>query len=306
MRTYTEAEKCLLLLYALPGVPVKESLYRKLFRAFSALGADASDPEVALSPEVLLRLGCTEQEAALILHRLEQGKALDLYLNNLWKKGIQIVTRISPDYPHRLRKTLADHAPLILYCAGNTELFSTRCISLVGSRQLREKGKAFAAMAGDQIAAKGYTYCSGGAKGADTAGYRASVRAGGDALIFVADSLEDCITRKCYETMLRKGRLLLVSEFGFDQDFTPHRAHSRNRLIHAMGEKTLVAQSDYGMGGTWSGTLENLKNGWSPVFVCSEEPEHPGTKGLIERGGMPVLMTELSRIETLNDAQLSL
>ena len=120
----------------------------------------------------------------------------------------------------------------------------------------------------------------------------------------MADSLEDCITRECYETMLREGRLLLVSEYGFHQDFTPHRAHSRNRLIHAMGEKTLVAQSDYGSGGTWSGTLENLKQGWSPVFVCNEEPEDPGASGLIERGGDPILMVELPQLDYLNNAQL--
>ena len=306
MRSYTEAEKCLLLLYALPGQKLRESLYRKLFRAFSALGEENSDRDAEVDEASLCRLGCTPGEAAEILCRLSQRDVLEILLRNLDAKGIQIVTRISPDYPHKLRLRLGDRAPLILYCAGNTDLFSTRCICLVGSRQLREKGKAFAATAGDRIAALGYTYCSGGAKGADTVGYRAAIHAGGSGVIFLADSLEEAMAGSLYKKTLEEGRLLLVSEFGYDQSFSAQRALSRNRLIHAIGEKTLVAQSDYGSGGTWNGTMENLKQGWSPVLVCNEEPEDAGAKGLIERGGTPVLTAELIRLEHLGQAQLSL
>ncbi len=306
MRSYTEAEICLLLLYALPGQNLRESLYRKLFRAFAALGDGNRSPEAQVDRDALCRLGCSDWEAEEILYRLDQRDLLDAYLRNLWAKGIEIVTRISTDYPHKLRMTLGDRAPLVLYCGGNTNLFSTECISLVGSRQLREKGKAFASTAGDRIAALGYTYCSGGAAGADTLGYRAATNAGGNALVFVADSLEDCMHRRMYQGTLDEGRLLLVSEYGFDQAFSPQRALSRNRLIHAMGEKTLVAQSDYGVGGTWNGTLENLKHGWSPVLVCSEEPEDPGTRGLIERGGTPVLTEELCSLDCLGDQQMTI
>jgi hypothetical protein len=41
-------------------------------------------------------------------------------------------------------------------------------------------------------------------------------------------------------------------------------------VIHALGEVTLVAQSDLGIGGTWSGTTANLKAGWSSVYCFDD------------------------------------
>lgn len=306
MKTYTSAETCLMLLYALPGEPLREGLYRKLFRAYQALTPENNVDSRDLDVQDLMRLGCNRETANLILYRLEQKETLHAYLRNLWNLGIQVVTRLSPEYPQKLRTTLGDRAPLILYCGGNLNLFSTRCISLVGSRNLRQMGKSFAAQAGKQIAEQGYTYCSGGATGADTAGYSSAMGAEGSAILFVADSLQSCMEQDLYRQRLRQGNLLLVSEFGYDQGFSPQRALSRNRLIHAMGERTLVAQSDYGFGGTWSGTMENLKQGWSPVYMCNEEPEHPGTRGLIERGATPILLHELKHLSKLQKEQLEI
>lgn len=304
MRTYSEAETCLMLLYALPGAPLREGVYRKLFRAYSALEVEAEDRD--LQEQDLMRLGCNRETAKQILYRLEQQETLFSYLRNLNTRGIEIVTRLSPDYPQKLRLALGDHAPLVLYCGGNTELFSTPCMSLVGSRQLREKGKGFSARSGDAIAREGYTYCSGGALGADSVGFDSAMQAGGSAILFVADSLEACMGQGRYRPFLEQGRLLLVSEFGYDQTFSPQRAMSRNRLIHALGERTLVAQSDYGSGGTWNGTVENLKQGWSPVLMCNEEPDDLGTRGLIERGAVPVLTEEVGNFTQIQPAQLSL
>lgn len=306
MRSYTEAEICLLLLYALPGEPLRETLYRKLFLAYSALGTGAEVENRDLQEQDLMRLGCNRETAKQILYRLEQQETLYSYLRNLRSRGIQVVTRLSPDYPQALRGKLGDRAPLVLYCAGNTELFSTECISLVGSRRLREKGKAFAARAGDEIAREGRTYCSGGAVGADSVGFYAAMKAKGCAVLFLADSLERAMDNGDFRKPLAESRLLLVSEFGYDQGFSTQRALSRNRLIHAMGEKTLVAQSDYGSGGTWNGTLENLRQGWSPVFMCNEEPEDGGTQGLIQRGAVPILTKELSELPLVQAAQLTM
>ena len=67
-----------------------------------------------------------------------------------------------------------------------------------------------------------------------------------------------------------------------------------------MGEKTLVAQTGFGSGGTWNGTLENLRHGWSPVFVHADGSE--GASALIARGAEPV--RELHTLEALCAAQL--
>lgn len=275
--------------------------YRKLMRALDALGA-AGDPEEDLTAAELLRLGMAPEDTAAVLSRLEQSAALRQHLSVLQNRGITLLTRISPDYPQRLRDVLGDHAPMLLYCAGDLALFQNQGMALVGSRQLREAGQTFAYQAGRAMADQGYLYISGGAPGADTVGYEGAAEGQGRAVLFLADSLEARMERMRPE--LERGSLLLVSEYGFDQPFTAGRAYSRNRLIHAMGQKVLVAQSDYGSGGTWNGVVENLKGGWSPVFMYTGEPQDPGTRGLLERGCTGVDLADLADLSGLGAEQM--
>ena len=307
MRSYSQAELCLLLLYALPGEKtLRESLYRKLFRALEALGPANQTEDAELDEAELRRIGCKEDEAQEILRRLDQRQLLGQYLMKLGQKGISVTTRISPEYPARLRDVLGDDAPLVLFYAGNADLFQKECISLVGSRRLRMVGKTFAHGAGCAIGEQGYCYCSGGAAGADTEGLLGAVSVGGSAMVFLADSLEAHLADRRYQKLLESQRIVLVSEQGPDCEFSTPRALSRNHLIHAMGQKVLVAQSDYGSGGTWNGTMENLKAQWSPVWMFAGEPDNPGTRGLIERGASPVELSQLNHLEELGQAQTSL
>ena len=94
--------------------------------------------------------------------------------------------------------------------------------------------------------------------------------------------------------------LLYLAEQAYDAPFSTPRALGRNYLIHAMGEKTLVAQCRAGSGGTWDGTTENLKHGWSPVFVHDDGT--PGAGALIERGAAAV--RALGRLDELQPEQL--
>lgn len=306
MRTYTEAEKCMLLLL-LPMTDaraIRPGEFDRMEQMLGALGAGIADIDGDVTEEELLRLGLSAETAREMLRRLEREPALEPTLKKLDEAGIIPITRISPEYPRKLRRTLGSKAPLVLYCAGNPELFQRPGVSLVGSRQMRPLGAAFARRLGAAVAREKLTYVSGGAVGADTLGFEAAIEQGGSAILFLADSLR--ARMRDMKPLLESGRLLLVSEYGYDQPFSKGRAHSRNRLIHAMGERVFVAQTGYGAGGTWSGTLANLKNGWSPVYMCCDEPEDPGTRGLIERGCTPVTAAELKHILRLETDQTQL
>ena len=134
-------------------------------------------------------------------------------------------------------------------------------IALVGSRDIAVPNGEFAAQVGREAARQGYALVSGNARGADRIAQRACLDAGGQVISIVADELTKQESIK---------NVLFLSEEGFDQPFTSIRALSRNRVIHALGEKTLVAQCALGIGGTWSGTVRNLKEGWSPVFCLRD------------------------------------
>lgn len=294
----------LLLLPMMEARAIRPGELDRMEQMLGALGPGADDLDGDVTERELLRLGLSAETARELLCRLEQEPALKQRLEKLGEAGIVPITRISPEYPQKLRRTLGTKAPLALYCAGNPELFGRPCVALVGSRQMRPVGAAFARRLGAAAARENFTYVSGGAAGADTLGFEAAIEQGGSAILFLADSLRARI--RDMRPLLESGRLLLVSEYGYDQPFSAGRAHSRNRLIHAMGEKTFVAQTDYGSGGTWTGTLSNLKSGWSPVYMCNDEPEDPGTLGLIERGCIPVTAAELKHILRLETAQTRL
>ena len=67
------------------------------------------------------------------------------------------------------------------------------------------------------------------------------------------------------------------------------------------GQKTLVAQCSKGSGGTWHGSVENLKHGWSDVYVFDDGSE--GANALMERGASGVKM--LKCISSLQQMQQS-
>lgn len=305
---YTEPELGILMLCALPGEDQdqRNRLYRRLRRIIPRLRRTAASESDELGSKALTEMGLTPEEASLLLDALSQRDVLQMFLSNLAEQGIQVITAVSPEYPARLLVKLGDQAPPVLFCAGNMELFGAACISLVGSRELGSTGHRFASECGHQIARFGYTYCSGGATGADTVGFSAAEEAGGDALIFLPDSLKKAMDSSLYGSLLRSGRLLLVSPFGADAPFTPLHALSRNALIHAMGQKVFVAQSDSGHGGTWYGTADNLKHHYSPVFVCIEDPDDNGARDLIAAGGTPCSISDLENLPALSQRQCSL
>jgi hypothetical protein len=91
--------------------------------------------------------------------------------------------------------------------------------------------------------------------------------------------------------------MLYVSEDCFDEPFSAQRALSRNRCIHAMGEKVLVAQCSYQQGGTWDGTVKNLRFSWSSVFCLDDHS--PASELLNQMGANLISVDETSLILTL-------
>jgi predicted Rossmann fold nucleotide-binding protein DprA/Smf involved in DNA uptake len=94
-----------------------------------------------------------------------------------------------------------------------------------------------------------------------------------------------------------KERVLYISEDSFDAPFTSLRAHSRNRVIHALGLAVFVAQSSEEKGGTWHGTMYNLRNCISPVAVFCDGSEVADR--LIRHGAIPVSLGQLEDIPKL-------
>lgn len=268
--------------------PLTLSKFRELSARVRALGSADADLMQDMREKDILRLGCNQEQAERIMALLRREERLDRYLAAMERAGVTALTRISEQYPVALAKKLGLSCPPVLFAKGDLSLLQYRAISVVGSRRLAPEGFAFAQTAGRLIAQEGFALCSGGAEGADRTAQRAAMENGGCAVIFTPQEL--------YKYRPEKNTLYL-SEDGFDLPFSTPRALSRNRLIHAMGEKVLVAQVRNGIGGTWSGTVENLRQGYSPVFVHDDGSE--GARALMERGAAGVdTLTGIAESET--------
>ena len=268
--------------------------FRELTRRAQQMEKPLYDRE--LTQADLVAIGCHAALAARIIRLLEETELLEWYLAKGKKAGCNVITRLSDRYPGKLRTCLGPDAPATLWAKGNTTLLEKPKIALVGSRDLFPDNLAFAVEVGKQAALQGYTLVSGNARGADKTAQEACLANGGSVISVVADALE---------THARKrDTILYLSEEGFDLPFSAVRALSRNRVIHALGEKTFVAQSACHRGGTWDGTVKNLQHDWSPVFCFDDHSQ--ATTLLCQQGAREVCLTQLQNIRELEPKIISL
>lgn len=290
----TGAEAGFLLLSSCLGNPARKVLTGAQMRTLSQRmrNFQPDDPERDLMPEDLVKLGYGQDMAQRIVALLEEEDLLLHYLRKAQRAGCVPIPRNSPLYPPELRDRLGEETPGCLWAKGDLEIWRKPMISLVGSRDLSPKNEEFAREAGRQAALQGYVLVSGNARGADKTAQESCLKSGGQVVSIVADSLEKHSMRE---------NILYLSEGGFDEEFSSQRALSRNRCIHALGEKVLVAQSSYQHGGTWDGTVKNLRFHWSEVFCFSDGS--PGTELLCQMGANPVTFEQLLDLHALQGSE---
>lgn len=262
----TPRERGFLLLASHLGDPNRKVLTTAQLRTLADRAGREAKParDRTLSEEDLTALGCHREFARQIVALLEEEDRLDAYLKRGQRMDCTPVTRVSSGYPLILRQRLGLDSPGCLWIKGDAQILNTPAIALVGSRELREPNREFAAEVGRQAALQGLTLVSGNARGADRTAQEACLHAGGRVISIVADELS---------RLPRKRNVLFVSEEDFDQPFSSQRALSRNRCIHALGRMAFVAQADLGKGGSWDGTVKNLRFGWSPVACFRDGSE---------------------------------
>lgn len=242
-----------------------------------------------LSLQDLLQIGCGREEAEHILHLLSQEEQLLRYVKTAAKWDCHPLTRVSDNYPAQLRKTLALDAPGSLWYKGDVSLLGKPKISLVGSRDLQKQNQMFAYQVGMQCAKQGYVLVSGHARGADQIAEASCLENGGQVICVVSDPLKNHPLQN---------NVLYIAEDGFDMAFTPYRALSRNRIIHALSEKTFVAQCTLGKGGTWDGTCKNLRHHWSSVFCFRD-----GSPASIELEQMGATLIDFAVLQNISALQ---
>lgn len=292
----TGAQRGFLLLSSHLGDPRRQTLSTTQLRTLAFRAGQMEVPEDVreLTEQDLHDLGYNEIMTQRILHLLSQEDQLDYYLSEARWKDCTPITRNSEAYPQQLRSRLGWEAPGCLWAKGDLQILNRPAISLVGCRNIAMKNELFASSVGTYAARHGYVLVSGNARGADQMAQESCLRAGGSVISIVADALNIHPIRE---------NLLYLSEDGFDECFTTPRALSRNRCIHAMGQMVFVAQADYKKGGSWHGSVENLRNGWSPVVCLRDGSE--ASRALERMGAYLIRSSELRDFTLFPQEQLT-
>ena len=240
-------------------MPLTTAQLRTLAQRIPLLQSSSDDSQLTIAH--LASIGIGEPLAGRILRLLEDTPQLEAYLARAKNAGCIPVTRTNEDYPLILRKRLGLDAPGCLWLKGDPQILKMPAVALVGSRELRNANRDFAREVGMQAAKQGCVLVSGNARGADIVAQNACLEAGGQVICVVADALCEHTERK---------NILFLSEEDYDEPFSALRALRRNRVIHCLGEITFAAQCTLEKGGTWDGSVRNLKNLWSPLYCFDD------------------------------------
>ena len=286
----TGAEQGFLLLCCHLGNPERKPLtvaqFRKLARRVRSGEKAPDDRELEASD--LTGLGYGAEEAQRILELLAEDALLERYLARAAKYGCVPLTRLTPGYPRRLLDALGDDAPGCIWARGDLRLLERSGIALVGSRELRPENERFARELGSHAAKQGLTLISGNARGADRTAQNSCLAAGGGVISILADRLTDHVPPE---------NVLYLSEEGYDLEFSSQRALSRNRCIHALGLAAIAAQCALGTGGTWDGSVKNLRCGWSPLYIFDDGSE--SAELLAQMGAEKIGFSDLRDLDQL-------
>ncbi|MCY3671449.1 MAG: DNA-processing protein DprA [Alphaproteobacteria bacterium] len=215
---------------------------------------------------------------------LNRGAALGLSLERWERAGLWVLTRSDADYPERLKRRLGRSAPAVLFGCGNRALLGRGGVAVVGSGCGGGDDLAFALKLGADAAAEGYSLVSGGARGIDRHAMQGALERDGTALGVLADSLLRSAMAADYRRYILSGDLALVSPFNPEARFHVGNAMARNACIYCLADAAVVVCSETGKGGTWTGAIENLKNGWVSLGVKPDSPPGSGNTELVEKG----------------------
>lgn len=267
--------------------PLANKEYGELAKWLNARQLRPSDLMTDLGREALSGVLEVRLESKRVEFLLGRGTAMALALERWARGGLWVISRGDAEFPKRLKRQLKHSAPPLLYGAGDKSLLEKGGLAIIGSRDVSESALTYTRTIAERCANEGIAVVSGGARGVDAAAMQGATEAGGYCIgVLPSDLLKTTLNRQ-NRMGLQEGRLVLVSPFYPEAGFgRGANAMARNRYIYTLADQALVIDSALKNGGTWTGAVENLKQGWVPLYV-RVPGEGAGNAALVASGGLP-------------------
>lgn len=234
--------------------------------------------QLQLDPEVANR----------IVRLLSRAGIVAIELDRLNSQGIWAVSQRDAGYPHQLLMTGGRKPPPVLFGSGVRRADTDPSVAIVGSRDIDEIGSRFAAALAGRCANEDLVVVSGGARGVDQHAMLAALDGHGRVIGVLSDGLERTTRDRHFRPAILDGRLTLMTPYHPSAGFNAGNAMGRNHIIYRLSTYAVVVASSIERGGTRAGALENLKHGWTPLFVRTGTDTLEGNRDLVRRGGIPL------------------
>ena len=208
------------------------SIYEDARAVWDALGASVVPREMGfLGRPVIKALREARDEA--YFYRL---------FDQLDKKGIRAITRLSEDYPADL--TGIYDPPPTLYVRGDCPLNGDRMFAVVGSRRSTRDGQRAAREIAEGLARADVTVVSGMARGIDTCAHEGAMAGGGRTVAVLGCGVDVVYPPENGELMARilDSGGAVVSEYAPGTQPLPGHFPQRNRIISGLCQGTLLVE----------------------------------------------------------------
>lgn len=207
----------------------------------------------------------------------------------LISEGVEIIHRDHQRYPGRMKTLFLEQAPSMLFAKGNLNLFDCPGVSIVGSREVDEKGLELALQAARTAAETGYNVVSGYARGVDTAAHLGALKSGGTTTMVLAYGLDHFRPKSILAEYPWENDSLRVSQFHPRDPWKNSHGMIRNKVVVALSKAVIIITA-----GEKSGTINTanaaLKSGISLLVMSPGLFRQPpaGNVELIEKGAVEI------------------
>jgi len=172
---------------------------------------------------------------------------LDRHIKLIKKNNVTLIPLDSEFYPVSL-KCIFD-PPLVLFIKGEILPQDYFSIAIVGTRLASFYGRTMSEKLSRELAEKGFTIVSGGARGIDTFSHQAALRAKGRTLAVLGCGLDIVYppeNRKLFEEIAEKGAM--ISEFPLSTRPDKGNFPMRNRIISGLSLGVVVIEAPHKSG----------------------------------------------------------
>ncbi len=245
--SYTEEVPYWLGLNAVPNMgPTRFFSLLKYFKSIKNLW-DSSPAEIKNSG-ILTDYLCNE------LLKIKQSKFIEKEMEEINRKGIEVILFDSPLYPSSLKEI--PNPPPVLYVKGNLLENDLQSISIVGARKCTNYGRTTSEQISYNLAKEGLTIISGMAYGIDTAAHKGAINAKGRTIAVLGSGMNHIYpasNKRLYQEIADSGAV--ISEFPLNTKPEKWNFPIRNRIIAGFSLGTLIVEAALNSGSLITASL---------------------------------------------------